>query len=180
MVIDMIAGVLVLLFAVFGCRKGLSGEIAHIVALLALAAGLFFIYPHVYHFIYTRLDQVSPHLLMWLLLMLLVVLAFFCLGMVTRLLAGMLKAQFSAGADKFFGFVFGFVRGTFLVAIVMIFMGILGPPRLYDMLSGQSVAGRFVCYKLIPRVQPHFDRLNVKDKVNEMRGKLKAEEQPLP
>jgi len=180
LIIDTVAAGVVLLFAVIGCRKGLSGELAHIISLVVLAASLFFVYPYIYSFIYRTMDQVNPHLLKWLLLFLLTMLSFFCLGLITRLLAGMLKAQFSPGTDKFFGFVFGFVRGTFIVAIVMIFMGILGPPRLYDILSGRSYAGRFVCYELIPIVQPHvqqhIDRDQVSEKVEKIRGQLRPEE----
>ena len=127
------------------------------------------------------LDQASPQVLKWLLLIVLTVLAFFCLGLVSRALAGMLKAQFSTGADRFWGFMFGFVRGVFFVLIAMIFIGILGPPRLRDILAGRSRAGRFVCHELVPLVQPyaqtHIDKLDdVSDRVEKIRGIIRPEE----
>lgn len=176
MMIDGVIVATIFAVAVLGWYKGFSGELAHIITLTGLTAGLFFVYPHVYNFFYDLFDAASPTLLMWGLIVLLLVVAFFCFGFISRGMTHVLKAHFGEKTDKFLGFFFGIVRGFLLALIGLILAGMLGPPRMHDMLTTRSHAGRFVCYELVPVVQPHLDRINISDKIRSLRSGLRPDE----
>jgi len=174
MLLDVLIAGVVFAFALSGLVKGLSGEIAHVITLIALGLTLFFVYPHIYRHLYHTFDQANPQLLKWLLLIALALLSFFSLGLISRMLTGILKSQFSVGTDKFWGFMFGFVRGGFLMLIVLIFVGILGPTRLRNILAGRSRIGGFICNEVVPVVQPYaMERLNSLDGVSEKVEKIR-------
>jgi uncharacterized membrane protein required for colicin V production len=90
----------------------------------------------------------------------------------SKLLANVLKTQITDRADRSYGFGLGFIRGALLALLVLIFLVILGPPKFYDAFRMKSQVGKLVCYKLVPRIQPHMTRAVIEERVNQLRGAL--------
>jgi uncharacterized membrane protein required for colicin V production len=166
-----------LLFAFAGLQKGFSGQVAHILTFVILGIVLFYVYPGLFSYFGRVLRNVNETYLMWMILAGLVALSIGIFMIASKLLEGMLKAQISNHADHFYGFGLGFVRGVLLGLLVMIFLVILGPPKIYDGFSAKSKVGKLVCLELAPRIKPHMTRAMLEEKTQQLRDKLLEQEE---
>ena len=161
-----------LLFSWGGCQKGFAGQVAHILTCLIMGGFLFFAYPAIYNYLSGIFRNLEEAYLMWLLLICLAALTFGVFVLSSKMLTSVLKAQISKRSDHIYGFMLGFVRGALVALFAMIFIVMLGPPRFYDTFRTKSYVGKQVCYKLVPRIQPHLNRATLEEKVKEWKQKL--------
>jgi uncharacterized membrane protein required for colicin V production len=179
--IDIAFIAVVLLFGLGGVQRGFASQVAHIVTFLALGILLFSAYPAIFNLFGKVFRSVNETYMMWVLLAGLVLLAIVFFIFISKLLANILKMQISDHTDRVWGFLFGTVRGALGVLIALVFLIILGPEKIYDVLSEKSQIGKLVCYEMVPRIQPHVNKSSVGDGFNRMRDALiRQEEAGLP
>ena len=166
-----------LLFAWGGWQKGFAGQVAHILTCLAMGGFLFFAYPAVYSRLTGIFRNLEEAYLMWLLLVFLAAMTFGVFVLSSKMLVSMLKTQISGRSDHIYGFMLGFIRGTLVALLAMIFIVMLGPPRFYDNFRMKSYIGRQVCYRLVPRIQPHLNRATFEGKVQSWKQRLLEKEE---
>lgn len=166
-----------LLFALGGFQNGFAGQVAHIITFIALSGFLFFAYPPIFAYLIRLFHTLPDTYMMWLILAGLAALTVGFFILVSKLLANVLKTQISDRADHLYGFSLGFIRGLFVALIVMIFLVILGSPKFYDTFSQKSRVGKLVCYKLVPRIQPHMTRAVLEGRIDQLREALIQQEE---
>ncbi|VGO21691.1 CvpA family protein [Pontiella sulfatireligans] len=166
-----------LLFAWSGWQKGFAGQVAHILTFVIMGGLLFFAYPAIFSYLGRALRNVNETYLMWLILGAMAALALAVFLVLSKMLQSLLKAQISDQSDKAYGFSLGLVRGILVALFAMVFLVILGPPRIYEGFSGQSKVGRMVCHDIVPRIQPHLTRAVLEGKAQQLRDKLMEQEE---
>lgn len=166
--VDILFAVFVLFFAVRGMKNGLSGELAHVVTLLVLLAGVCFYYPRLIELAsdYWRvLPESAVRIAVPVVMLLIAILLFF---VARALFKQMLKSKLSESADKIAGALVGALRGILLGFAVFVGLSLIPGDSLYQMLSEKSSVGAWVCNTLTPWAQSHAGDLPVlKDKMNE-------------
>ena len=161
--IDILFAVFVLFFAVSGFRRGLSGELASVLALLILLCGLCFAYPAFNQFaaqIWVDLSPMLIHVVVLLILFLASLLLYF---LIRKLLGRILKSTLSERVDKVAGCVAGLLRGTLIGITLLAALSLLPSERLYESLSEKSVLGGWVCNTLTPWAHPRLMELPIFD-----------------
>lgn len=170
------AGV-VLLFAMGGFQRGFAAQVAHILTFLIMGALLFFAYPALFSYLCRVWRNMDETYLMWLILAGLLVLAIGIFVALSKVLQSLLKAQISDRSDKTYGSVLGLIRGALVALFAMVFLVMLGPPKIYDGFRMKSHVGQLVCYELVPRIQPHLTRAVLEEKVQQLRSQLMEREE---
>lgn len=166
--IDILFAVFVVAVAVSGTRHGLSGELAHLITLIALLAGFCFFYPQLTQSASDHWSVLPPEAVRVVVPLVLVLAAVLIFILVRALFKQMLKDKLGEAADKFIGGLAGAVRGTVLGLAVFSGISLIPNDTLYRMLSEKSSIGGWVCNTLTPWLQPRIMELPVlKDKVSE-------------
>jgi uncharacterized membrane protein required for colicin V production len=166
--IDILFAAFVLFFAVSGARNGFSGELAHVVTLVALLAGVCFYYPQL-----TGLAadywQALPESAVRILVPIVLVLAAALLFVAVRALFKQLfKSKLGGPADKIAGGLTGALRGALFGLAFLAGLSLIPDDSLYRALSEKSSVGSWVCNTLTPWAQSHAVGLPVlKDKTGE-------------
>lgn len=161
-----------LLFGLGGFQKGFAEQVAHIITFLVLGIALFFAYPALFGYFGRLFRDLNETYMMWLILAGLVVLAIVFFVFISKLLANVLKTQISDRSDRAYGFSLGFIRGALVALFLMIFLVILGPSKYHDALGAKSKIGQWVCYELVPRIQPHVTPAALGEQVDKLRETL--------
>jgi uncharacterized membrane protein required for colicin V production len=175
--IDIAFVAVALLFGLGGVQRGFASQVAHIITFLAMGAFLLYAYPAIFDLFGRLFRDVNEVYMMWLLLAGLVLLTVVFFIFVSKLLANILKMQISDRSDRVYGFLFGFVRGALTALLVMVFLVILGSENIYNVFSEKSRIGQFVCYEMVPRIQPHVNKSTVEDGFDRMREALIHQEE---
>ncbi len=166
--VDILFAVFVAFFAFSGTRHGLSGELAHVVALVILLAGFCFFYPQLMQLANDHWTALSPAALRFVVpavLLLASVLLFFVMRMLFK---KMLNSKLGEVPDKIVGGLAGTLRGILLGLAVFSGLSLIPNDSLYQALSGKSSIGSWVCSTLTPWLQPRITELPVlKDKMSE-------------
>ena len=170
--IDMAFVGVALFFAFGGYQRGFAGQVAHVAALVIMGVTLFFAYPALFRYFGRVIREANETYLMWLIMVGLAVGVFILFVVISKMLARLLKTQFSERADKIYGFSLGFLRGALVALLAMILLVMLGPSRIYDDFRMKSRMGQLVCYEMVPRIQPHFSRDSVESKVQGLKNRL--------
>jgi len=166
--IDILFAVFVLFFAVSGMRHGFSGELAHVVTLIALLAGVCFFYPQLME-LASETWRTLPESAVRILVPVVLVLAAVLLFVVVRaLFKQLLKDKLGETADKAAGGLVGALRGILFGLTVFAGLSLIPNESLYRMLSEKSSIGGWVCNTLTPWAQSHMEDLPVlKDKMSD-------------
>lgn len=148
-IVDIIVLAIILLGAVRGLLKGLSGMLADVISVLvALAAGWYF-FETVGDFIveHTRLTGSAAYTVSFAA----VVLGAYALMRVLRLvLRSILEFSFKGRIERGGGALAGFIHATVLVAAVLLFLSLWPHEAVHQIVAEESVAGRFVAERLGP------------------------------
>lgn len=165
--VDILFVLFVLFFAVRGAWNGLSGELAHVVTLLALLAGFCFFYPQLTQAVSGLWDL--PGTALQIIVPAVLVLSAVLLFVLLRLLfRQVLKDKTGETADKIGGVLVGTLRGTLLGLVLFSALSLIPNDSLYGMLSEKSSIGRWVCNTLTPWAQPRIGELPaLKNKMHE-------------
>jgi len=161
--IDILFAVFVFLFAAFGLRRGLSGELASVLALLVLLCGLCFAYPACNQFAAQTWIDLSPVLIQVVVLLALFLISFILYFLIRVLLKRILKSAMSERVDEAAGCVAGLLRGALVGITLLAALSLLPSERLYEALSEKSVLGGWVCNTLTPWAHPRLMELPVFD-----------------
>lgn len=170
--IDVAFVAVVLFSALGGLQKGFAGQVAQVITFVLFGIALFFAYPGIYRHLTALFRNMDKTYMTWLLLAGLAVLSFLFFILCNKVLASVLKTQISDRSDRSYGFLLGLIRGMLLALFAMILLVILGPPELPETLCAKSQTGRLVCEKLVPIVQPHFNRTTISEDIEKMRESL--------
>lgn len=151
-----------------GIKQGLSGELAHVVSMIVLLAGVWFFYPQLTQFISSLMPDWSSLAVTvgaWGLLLLATGLSY---GLARLTVTRFVKGRLGEPADKFFGSFAGALRGVLLGLILLAGLSIIPDESLYQKLSEKSLAGAWVCKTVTPWTQSYKSKLEaLKTKVNE-------------
>ena len=154
--VDILFCAFVVFSAVGGLRRGLSGELAHIMTLAVMLGTVCFFYPSLAR----AAARFWPHLpsaaVQTALIVSLVLAAFLLFCTVRALFKQLFKARMDAGFDHLGGIVIGALRGAVTGVAVMAALSLLPVERLYQTLSEKSVVGGWVCHTLTPWLQPRL------------------------
>jgi len=166
--IDILFVAFVLFFVVGGVRHGFSGELAHVITLLALLAGVCFYYPRMVE-IASDYWRVLPEPVVRILVPIVLVLAAVLLFVVVRaLFKQLLKDKAGGPVDKAGGGLVGALRGILFGLTVFAGISLIPNETLYRVISEKSAIGAWVCNTLTPWAQSHVEELPVlKDKARE-------------
>lgn len=162
--IDVLFILFLLFFGVNGFRRGLSGELAHVLSLLVLFCGFFFFFPALTKLVAGQWSDLSPE---WTRVVVMVAVAgaalllFFAGREVFKLL---LKTQVSEVGDKLIGGLVGLSRGLVIGLIVLGSLSIVPSDRIYGLLTEKSMIGKWVCTTLTPWARPKIMELPVFDR----------------
>ena len=166
--IDILFSVFVLLFVFSGTKNGLSGELAHVVTLVALLAGVYFYYPQLTQLAsdYWRALPESVVRIAVPVVMLLAAVLFFVV--VRALFKQLFKNKLGEPADKIAGGLVGALRGILFGLAVFTGLSLIPNDTLYQTLSEKSSVGAWVCSTLTPWSQSHMPELpGLKNKMSE-------------
>jgi uncharacterized membrane protein required for colicin V production len=166
--IDILFAAFVLLFAIGGAKRGLSGELAHVVTLVALLAGVCFFYPQLTELAsayWHALPETAVRILVPAVMLLAAVLLFV---VVRALFKQLFKSKLGEASDKLAGGLVGALRGSLFGLAVLIGISLIPNEAVYQTLSEKSLIGAWVCNTLTPWSQSHITELPVlKDQVSE-------------
>lgn len=166
--IDILFVVVILFFAISGTRHGFSGELAHVVLLLALLIGVCFFYPR-----WIQMTSDSWRELPMPVVQISVSVALLLIALLFFVFAHMwfrrsLEGKLGGGADKMVGGLIGALRGGLFGLAVWVGLSLIPNDSLYRVLSEQSLVGNWVCNTLTPWVQPRIKELPIlKDRLSE-------------
>jgi len=165
--IDILFVAFVLLFVFSGIKHGLSGELAHVVTLLALLFGICFFYPQLMQ-LASEAWRSLPDTAVRIAVPIVILLAAGLLFVLTRALCKQLfKSKLSEAVDKAAGALVGVLRGALLGLVVFSGLSMIPNEALFRTLSEKSLIGAWVCNTLTPWAQPRIMELPVlKDKVS--------------
>lgn len=159
--IDVLFGLFVLLFGVAGLFRGLSGEMARLLAFSALLCGFAFFFPSLTQLAARKWSalppvavQVTVGIILWLSAMLL----FFALRF---LLKKLLSEQIPGLLDKLFGALTGMLSGVLVGLCVLSVVSLVPDEGAYRMLTEKSMVGSWVCNRLTPWLHPRIMELPV-------------------
>ena len=161
--IDVLFGLFVLFFGVVGLFRGLSGELARLLAFVFLLCGFAFFYPSLTQLAahnWNALPPVAVQVIVGLILWLSGLLLFFALRV---LLKKFLKERIPRLADQVFGSALGLLFGVLIGLSVFSALSLFPHERVYRMLSEKSVVGGWVCERLTPWLYPRLMELPVFD-----------------
>jgi uncharacterized membrane protein required for colicin V production len=165
--IDILFAVFVLLFVFSGIRHGLSGELAHVVTLVALLAGVCFFYPQLTQLVSDYWRALSPEAVQIVVPVVMLLAAALLFLLLRVLFKKMLKDKLGESADKIAGGLTGALRGALLGSAVLAGLSLIPNDSLYQKLSQKSSIGAWVCNTLTPWAQPRVMELPVlKDKMS--------------
>lgn len=166
--IDILFAVFVLIFTISGTKIGLAGELAHVVTLIALLAGVCFFYPQLTQLAsdYWRALPPSAVKILVPLVMLLVAVLLFVVA--RALFKQVMKDKLGETADKVAGGFVGTLRGILFGLVVFTGISLIPNDSLYQTLSEKSSIGGWVCNNLTPWSQSHLKELpGLKSKVSD-------------
>lgn len=149
--IDVLFVVGVVLFGFGGLRRGLSGELARVLALAGLLAGFLFFYPQWTASLAQEHEQLPPwavHAVVAVVMVLGSLLLFFLLQGVLKLI---LKRSLGETSDKLAGLAAGLLRG--LVSGLLLFTLLSLHEPIHQTLSDKSSIGAWVCDAITPTVR---------------------------
>ena len=161
--IDILFAVFVVFFSAIGFRRGLSGELASVLALLILLCGLCFAYPAFNQFAAQTWVDLSPMLIQVVVLVILFLVSLLLYFLIRMLLKRILKSTLSERVDKIAGCAAGLLRGMLLGITFLAALSLFPSERLYESLSEKSVIGGWVCNTLTPWAHPRLMELPVFD-----------------
>lgn len=149
----------VFLVVLIGIKEGLSGELAHIVSMIALLTGVWFFYQ--------QLSQVVSSLVpnwpfmavtagVWVILLLITGLSY---GLARLTITRSVKGRLGDRSDKIWGSFAGALRGVLLGLILLAGLSIIPDESLYQALSQKSFVGSWVCKTITPWAQPYKSKL---------------------
>lgn len=161
-----------LLFAWGGYQKGFSKQIAHILTFLMSGLFLFFAYPPLYDSLHKKFPDFNGAYLIWILFITLLLLSFLIFKLFTLWLSGKVKATLSERDDHIYGCSLGLIRGLLFGLLAMILLVILDPARTYEPFSKKSYMGKFVCKKVIPKIQPRLNRDAFKSDIRRLQNRM--------
>ena len=170
--VDVLFLVIVLMFTWGGFQKGFAAQLAHVLTFLFGGLLLFFAYPALYAYFGRIFRRLQEAYLMWMLLALLAVVCIGLFILFSKLLAKVIKAQISDGADAGWGIVFGLFRGVLAALLMMILLVMLDRSGTsYDRMRMKSYVGKAVCYEIVPRIQPRLTSL-YENKIRDWQSEL--------
>ncbi len=158
--IDIVALGIVLVCALIGWRRGLSGELSRFATiLLALVLALRVREP-LGHMIggFTRLETPADIALAFTLV---VIVALIGLSILRRLLERIMQITFTPGLEKTGGLAAGLLRGLLGVATVFVLMN-LWPHDYLNRTFGESSLGGRTIQRLMPRIREGLEQHNDK------------------
>jgi uncharacterized membrane protein required for colicin V production len=166
--IDILFAAFVLLFVFSGIKHGLSGELAHVVTLTVLLAGVCFYYPQLVDWAaeyWRALPETAVRIAVPVVMLLAAILLFV---MVRALFRQVFKSRLGESADKAAGGLVGILRGALMGLVIFSGLSLIPSEALYRTLSEKSAIGAWVCNTLTPWAQPRIMELPVlKDSVND-------------
>ncbi|NOU36728.1 MAG: CvpA family protein [Kiritimatiellaceae bacterium] len=166
--IDILFVVFVLLFTFSGTKTGLAGELAHVMTLLALLAGVCFFYPQLIDLASNYWRALPPTAVKIIVPAGMLLTAVLLFVLVRLLIKQLLKDKLGEAADKVAGGLVGTLRGVLFGMAVFTGISLIPNDSLYQTLSEKSSIGGWVCNTLTPWSQSHLKELPVlKDNVSD-------------
>jgi membrane protein required for colicin V production len=172
-VVDIGALIILLLGAIIGLKRGLSGEIARFVGtIIAFCLGIFFYKPFGMWLVeHTRLGEKPAHVIAFVLMVAAVLLVTLLVRLILR---SIMKISFEGNIERIGGLLAGFIRATVLVLIIFVVMNMWPHEYLTRIFGEESVIGRMVV-RYMPAIEKQIDKIPVKEKVEDIKETVTEE-----
>ncbi len=157
--IDVLFGVFVLLFGAVGLLRGLSGELARLLAFSFLVAGFSVLHPSLTQLTARNWRTLSPVAIQVMVGVVIWLTGFLLFFVLRALLKKILHQRIPGLVDKMGGAVFGLLSGALLGLSVLVSVSLIPHESVYRMLSEKSVVGGWVCERLTPWLYPRLMEL---------------------
>jgi uncharacterized membrane protein required for colicin V production len=159
--IDILFLVFVIFSTVSGLRRGLSGELAHVLTLIGLLAGFCFFFPQLVQMAAHRWESLSPWIIQTAVAGVLLLAAFLIFCLIRMVFKLLLKSRMGEVTDKITGAGIGLLRGALTGLAILAALSLVPNARLYQTISEKSVVGGWVCSTLKPWLYPRIIELPV-------------------
>lgn len=161
-VVDALVGVFLLAGLVGGVRRGLSGELARaVIAVACIAVAALYARP-LADWAMGRFD-LTPRQAYGGALFALLLGAYAALTAVRLLLGVLLVFHFKGKLELFGGALCGLLRSAVVLCLVLLLLSLMPNPKLHEMITQDSFAGRTV----LPHMRPMYETLS--ERVPELR-----------
>jgi uncharacterized membrane protein required for colicin V production len=147
-----------LLFAWKGMRKGIFLQAVHIMMFLIMGVVFLCAYSPIFDYLGYTLRNMNEDGLEWLACVLMLIVSCVIYVLARKCFSWLGLMDMADEPNRIYGCLLGFIRGMLSIIFIMIFLSILGPPKIYDGFSMKSRTGKLVCFELLPRIQPHRSR----------------------
>lgn len=161
--IDILFAAFVLFFVVSGLLRGLSGELASLLTLLALLCGICFFYPSLTQIAARSWSALPPTAIQLVVLVVLLLVSILLSFLLSRLFKQIFKSRMGVISDRVAGGLTGLLRGLLIGLSLMAALSLLPNEKLYTALSEKSAIGGWVCNRFTPWLYPRLMELPVFD-----------------
>lgn len=162
--IDILFVAFVFFSAMRGLRRGLSGELAHILTLIIMLGVICFLYPSLSRAAARIWSYLPAAAVQTALIIVMVLAAFLLFCMVRAMFKQLFKARMDVASDHLAGGGVGALRGAVIGVALISALSLLPGERLHQTLSEKSVVGGWVCNRLTPWLHPRLLELPVFDR----------------
>ncbi len=161
--LDVLFCAFVLLFGVAGMLRGLPGELARLLTLAGLLAGVCFFYPALTRLAAQQWPMLPPAAIHAVTVAALLLCAMVFYLLLRLLLRSLLKDRGGVFLDRVSGAIVGMVFGVLMGLCVLCSISLLPQDRPYQILSEKSMIGNWVCTTLTPWIYPRLMEMPIFD-----------------
>ena len=171
--VDIGALVILLLGAIIGFRRGLSGEIARFIGTIAaVGLGMYFYKPFGdWIATHTRIGEEKGETIAFVLLVVTVLLITLLIRFILR---SIMKISFEGNLEKAGGCIAGFIRAVLLVLAIFITINMWPHEYLNRLFCKESLIGSLVV-KYTPAIKKQMEKLPLKEKAADIKEKISEE-----
>jgi uncharacterized membrane protein required for colicin V production len=161
--IDILFVAFVLLFAVVGLFRRISGELASLLSLVMLLCGICFFYPSLTQFASRKWGVLSASIVQGVVIVALVLAAIILSFLMNRLFRQIFRSRVGEVTNRLIGGAIALLRGALIGVSLFAALSLMPNETLYTSLSEKSVIGAWVCSRFTPWLYPRLMELPVFD-----------------
>lgn len=176
-VLDVVVGVLALMFGIFGLRAGFARQLATLLTFVLTMVVLYVAYPVLLEYLAGNFPEWSMAMVTGVGLAALALLSIGLFVLLKQVLASAMLANLSDGTDKGMGFVLGLLRGGVLAVLLLSVVAQLGSENIRLRMRDTSWVGRWVCERVAPMAAEYVNRERLGEQVDALRDRV---ELPMP
>jgi len=162
--IDLLFVVFVLLFAVNGLRRGFSGELASLLALLVLWGGFHFLFPFWSSFFFRHGSDQAFKIIQICVGLVFLLITIFLFAWIRRGVRRLLEKVARGFMNRVMDVAFGALRGLLIGVGIMVMLSLWSSEKIETALTERSVIGNWVCNTFTPWLTPRLTKFSISER----------------